>query len=73
MPNVYSIMEYKSTHYEYKELTKIHGQPEIDSLLRNVCQLKRSAQRVPIILGGGQLGYLALLLSTLSYNNILKS
>ena len=73
MPNVYSIMDYKSNRFEYKELTKIHGQLDTDSLLRIFCQLKRNDQRVPAILGGGKLGYLALLLSTLSYDNIPNS
>ena len=29
MPNAYSIMDYKSTHFEYKDLDKVHGQPDI--------------------------------------------
>ena len=70
MPNSYYIMDYKSTHFEYKELTKIHGQPDIDSLLRIFRQLKHNAQKVQTILGGGQLGYLALVVSTASYDSI---
>ena len=73
MPNSYSNVDYKSTHFEYKELTKIHGQPDIDSLLRIFRQLKRNAQKVQTILGGGQLGYLALVLSTASYDSITNS
>ena len=73
MTNSYSIFDYKSTHFEYSELEKIHGHPDIDSLLRIFRQLKRNAQRVPTILGGGQLGYLALVISTASYDAITNS
>ena len=73
MSSSYSIRDYKSTHFEYSELEKIHGHPDIDSLLRIFRQLKRNAQRVPTILGGGQLGYLALVISTASYNAITNS
>ena len=73
MMNAYSVMDYRSTHFEYKDLFKIHGFPDIDSLLRILRQLKRNAQRVPTSLGGGQLGYLALILSTLAYDNIPNS
>ena len=73
MSHSYSIRDYKTTHFEYTELEKIHGHPDIDSLLRIFCQLKRNAQRVPASLGGGQLGYLALILSTTLYNTITGS
>lgn len=66
-------MDYKSTHFEYKELSKIHSQPDIDSLLRIFRQLKRNAQKVQTILGGGQLGQLALVLTTASYDSITNS
>ena len=73
MTNSHSIMDYTSTHFEYKELCKIHGQPDIDSLLRIFRQLKRNAQKVHTLLGGGQLGYLALVLSTAAYDSITNS
>ena len=66
-------MDYTSTHFEYKELCKIHGQPDIGSLLRIFRQLKRNAQKVHTLLGGGQLGYLALVLSTAAYDSITNS
>ena len=54
-------------------MDRIHGQPDIDSLLGIFRQLKRNAQRVPTTLGGGQLGYLALVLSDISFNAIPNS
>ena len=73
MTNSYSIFDYKSTHFEYSELEKIHGHPDIDTLLRIFRQLKRNAQRVPTLLGGGQLGYLALVISTALYDALTNS
>ena len=69
----YTIKDYRTTHFEYKDLDKIHGKPDIDSLLRIFRQLKRNAQRVPTTLGGGQLGYLALVLSEVAFDNIPNS
>ena len=73
MSNLYSIRDYKSTHFEYKYLEKIHIHPDIDSLIRIFRQLKRNAQRVLTVLGGVQLGYLALVISTASYDAIANS
>ena len=73
MSSSYSIKDYRTTHFEYKDLDKIHGQPDIDLLLVISRQLKRNAQRVPTALGGGQLDYLALVLSTVAYDNIPNS
>ena len=70
MPGSYSIKDYITTHFEYQDLDKIHGQPDVDSLLCIFRELKRNAQQVPTTLGGGQLGYLALVLSHASYNTI---
>ena len=69
----YSNIDYRTTHFEYKDLHRIHGQPDIDALLRMFRQLKRNAQRVPTTLGGGQLGYLALVLSTVAFDSIPNS
>ena len=61
--NIYS-------HFEYKELTKIDGEPTLDSILALHRQVKRNAQCVPTTLGGGQLGYLALVLTQEQYDSI---
>ena len=71
--NNYSIKDYKTVHFEYKSLDKIHGAPTIDSLLRIFRQLKRNIQCVSTTLGGGQLGYLALVLSDAAYTTIPNS
>ena len=71
--NNYSIKDYKTVHFEYKSLDKIHGAPTIDSLLRIFRQLKRNTQCVSKTLGGGQLGYLALVLSDAAYMAIPNS
>ena len=68
-----SVKDYKTTHFEFKSLDKIHGAPTIDSLLRIFRQLKRNAQCVSTTLGGGQLGYLALVLSDAAYTAIPNS
>ena len=70
MSSTYTIKDYRSTHFKYKNIDHIHGQPDIDSLLCIFRQLKRNAHRVPTTLGGGQLGYLALVVFTVAYDNI---
>ena len=68
----YSIKNIYS-HFEYKELTKIVGEPTLDNILLLHRQVKRNAQSVPTVLGGGQLGYLALVLPENKYNSIPSS
>ena len=72
MTNSFS-KDFRNTHFKYKELDKIHGTPYIFTLLRIFRQLKRNAQSVPTTLGWGQLGYLALDLSTAAYASIPNS
>ena len=69
MTSFYSIKNYK-TQFQYPTLDKIHGQPNLDSILHLVRQLKINAQSVSTALGGGQLGYLALVISSTSYMTI---
>ena len=66
----YNIKNYRTTHFQYPTLDKIHGQPSLESILRLFRQLKINAQSVPTTLGGGQLGYLALVLRPEAYNSI---
>ena len=68
----YSIKNIYS-HFEYKELTKITGEPTLDSILLLNRQIKRNAQSVPTTLGGGQLGYLALVITEAKYDAIPNS
>ena len=64
------VPDLKERYFEYKVLTPIHGRPTIDKILVVFKQLKRNAQRIPTTLGGGQLGYLALVLSTIAYATV---
>ena len=68
----YSIKNIYS-HFEYRELTKITGEPTLDSILLLNRQIKRNAQSVPTTLGGGQLGYLALVITQEKYDAIPNS
>ena len=70
MSSTYALKDDKATYFEYKVLCKIHGQPMVDKLLDLFCQLKRNAQCVSCSLGGGQLGYLGLILSKMAYLKI---
>ena len=70
MSSAYNLPDYKEKFFEIKVLDKVHGQPTIDSIVKLLRQVKRNAQRVPTTLGGGQLGYLALVLDPTSYNAI---
>ena len=68
--STYNIKNYRTTHFQHPTLDKIHGQPTLDSILHLIRQLKINAQNVPTTLGGGQLGYLALVLPENSYTAI---
>ena len=54
-------------YFEKKEHTRIHGEPDIDSLTCLFSESKRNSQRIPTSLGGGQFGYLALLVREAVY------
>ena len=65
----YSIKNIYS-HFEYKELQKIVGEPTLDTILLLHRQVKRNAQSVSTTLGGGQLGFLTLVIPEETYNSI---
>ena len=67
MKSEYSVNSHRTTHFQYPTLDKIHGEPTLDTLLHLFRQLKINAQSVPTQLGGGQLGYLALILTPTEY------
>ena len=70
MSTIYNLPNFRDKYFEYKDLDKIHGQPTIDTISKLLRQVKRNAQKVPTVLGGGQFGYLALVIDTASYNTI---
>ena len=65
--SVYNLPDYKERYFEHKTLTKVHGPPTADSILQVYKETKRNAQSVPTTLGGGQLGYLALVVTTAAW------
>ena len=53
--------------FKYPALTKIYGEPNFHSIPDLVQELKAIAQSVPIGVGGGDYGYLPLLLTNTSF------
>ena len=70
MTSPYSLPDYRSRFFEYKILTKIKGEPTIETIAKLHKEVKRNAQKIPTTLGGGQNGYLALVIPPNVYNNI---
>ena len=73
MSIAYEVKDYRTTHFEYPDLTKIHGKPDIDSLVTIFKEIKRNSQKFPSKLGGGRLGYLGLVLEPITYGTIPNS
>ena len=61
------IVDYRSTYFEQKLITRIHGEPSYDTIKRLHNELKANAGRVPSNLGGGMHGHLALVISPTQY------
>ena len=70
MSSPYNLPDYRERYFETKDPTKIHGESTIDTILKILREIKRDAQTVRKTLGGGQLGYLALVIDNTSYNAI---
>jgi hypothetical protein len=62
-----SSTNYRETYFEYPELTKIHGEPDSESLFKLRNELKANAQSVYSNLSDGAHGHLALVLSQAQY------
>jgi hypothetical protein len=60
-------INYRETYVEYPELTKIHGEPNSESLYRLRSELKANAQSVYSNLSNGAHGHLALVLTDAQY------
>ena len=65
-----SIPNYRTTVFEYVNLTVIHGEPTYEYLQLLLNQLKANARVVHTSLGGGNHGYLGLILTHEQYNVI---
>lgn len=59
--------DYKNTHFEFPELTKIHGEPSTQSLITLQREIRANADSVNTTLGGGSLGHLGLVCSDATY------
>ena len=65
--NTHNLPDYKERYFETKSLDHIHRKPTLRQIIKIFRQLKRNALSVPTRLGGGQHGYLALLLKDAPY------
>ena len=61
---------YRATHFPYKDLTPIRGEPNADSLLNLTNELKANSRSVLSNLGGGDHGHLGLVMSAADYATI---
>jgi hypothetical protein len=60
-------IDYVSTYFEFRTLTKIHGEPTYESLKSMTNQLKANACSVTSDLGGGSHGHLGLIMTPTEY------
>ena len=67
MSSASSVPNYRTTIFEYVDLTVIHSEPTYETLSTMLNQLKANARSVRTTLGGGQHGYLGLLLPRKQY------
>ena len=59
-----------TTLFEYPSLTKIHGEPDYESIKSLKDKLKTNATKISSELGGGNFGHLGLVLTPAEYANI---
>jgi len=65
-----STIDYRNTIFQYPTLTKIHGEPTAEALLKLIKELKANAHSVYSDLGGGRHRHLFLVLTPEQFNNI---
>ena len=53
-------IDYKNTHFEFPELTRIHGQPTTACLITLKREVRTNASTVHTVLGGGHTGHLGM-------------
>ena len=70
MPNNNFHLDFNKTYFPHPVLDNCSGEPTIEVILRVTNQLKHNAASVPTTLGGGQNGYLVLILTTDQWNSI---
>ena len=67
MSSTYDLLEYRTHYFKYKDLDNIYGKPDVDYILKLLCQVTRNTQRLYTTLGGSQLGYLVLCIALETY------
>ena len=65
-----SYINYKDSHFEHPVLTAIRGEPTYETLNHIKKELKANTRSVPTTLGGGNHGYLGMILTTAEYCRI---
>ena len=60
-------VNYRTELFEHTDLTPIRGEPDFESLNKMKNELKANAQNVPCTLGGGNHGFLGLVLTPAEY------
>lgn len=63
-------IDYKNNYFEYPELSRIHGEPSMTSLLVMRNEIRSNAMSVQTTLGGGKMGYLGLVCNQATYLTI---
>ena len=63
-------IDYAAAHFKYKTPTPIRGAPTNKSLKRLLAELRANASSVETELGGGDHGYLGLVLTDVEYATI---
>ena len=66
-------IDYASSYFKYKTPTPIHGTPTNKSLKRLKTELRANASSVKSELGGGDHGYLGLVLTNEEYTSIIPT
>ena len=65
-------IDYKNTHFEFSELTRIHGQPTTADLITMKRQVQANASNVHTTLGGGHNGHLGMTCTPQVYATVPK-
>ena len=66
-------IDYKNTHFEFPELTRIHGQPTTADLITLKRQVRANASTVHTTLGGGHNGHLGMTCNPAVYATVPNS
>ena len=68
-----SSVNYKYSYFEHPVLTKIRGEPTYETLHHLKNDLKANMSSVPNTMGGGNHGYLGMILTSAEYHHIMPA